>query len=115
MITTETFYFIKLKEEGGMVCLLSNRKKRVSRNWTRGINFFLIEGKQPNFYAENIPFCLQQSSPAVLHPILSLVVHHRDSKCLSLTDAFRQDLNNQTKMPHQGQLYIVIIYMRASM
>ena len=51
-----------LKEEWGwIVCLVSNRKKRVSCNWTCGINFkcccciiFLIEGGQLNFYSENV-------------------------------------------------------------
>ena len=47
---------------GWMACHLSNRKKRVSCNWIRGINFSLIEGEQPNFYAEKYPFFLQQSS-----------------------------------------------------
>ena len=79
-----------VKEEWGwIICHVSNRKKRVSRNLTRGINFkscccvvFLIEGEQPNFYTENIPFCQQQSSLAVLHPSSSLVCR-QDSKRLS--------------------------------
>ena len=45
-----------------MVWLLNNRKKRVSCNWIRGINFSLIEGEQLNFCAEKYPFFLQQSS-----------------------------------------------------
>ena len=83
------------------VCLFSIRKKSVSRNWTHGINFcyvvFLIGSGQLNFYAENIPLCLQ--SLAVLHPSSSLVIHRQDSKCLSRPSAFRQDLNNHTNVP----------------
>ena len=60
-----------------MVCLLSNRKKRVSRNWIRGINFSLIEDEQPNFYAENIPFSCNYLL-AVLRPSSSLVLRRFD-------------------------------------
>ena len=125
------FYFTYERRVEWIVCLSSNRKKWVSHNWTHGINFkccccvvFLIKGGPPNFYAENnsslsffffpwIPFCLQQSSLAVLHPSSSLVMRHQDSKHLLLSP-FRQDLNNDTKIPHPGQSHNAVIYMRAS-
>ena len=93
----EVWVLVLWKKGGWRVCLLSNKKKRVSHNWTRGINFkcscciVLIKDRQPNFYAENdsshsfflwILFCLQQSSLAVLHPSSCLVVRHQVSKCL---------------------------------
>ena len=120
---TRSTTLVTWKKRGWMVYLLSNRKKRVSRKWTRVINFkccccvvLLIEGGQPNSYAENISFCQQQSSLAVLHPSSSLVVRRQDSKRLSshTPGAFKQDLNNQIKMTHPGQLHNVLIYMLAS-
>ena len=118
-----------MKEEWGIVCLVRNRKKRVSRNWTRGVNskccycviVFLIEGRQPSFYAEittlsffQFPFCLQQSSLSVLHPSSFLVVRHQDSKRRLFPGASRQDLNNHTKILHPGQSHNLVIYMRTS-
>ena len=112
-------YLYWKKWVGWIVCLLSNRKKRVSRNWTRGINFkcccyviFLIESEQPNFYTENIPFCLQPSSSS---PTTRLVSCESPRLKAPLSpSAFRQDLNNHTKMPHRSQSHNVVIYMRAS-
>ena len=92
-----------------MVCLLNNRKKGVSRNWIRGINFSLIESEQPNFYAENIPFSCN-SLLAVLRP--SFVPRRASLRLfpnasLSLSRAFRHGLNHHTKTPHPGQSYNV--------
>ena len=88
-----------------MVCLLSNRKKR-----TCGINSFLIEGGQPSFYTENIPFSsstIFSSSPTP--KLVSCCASPRLKTFVS--DAFRQDLNNHTKMPHPGQSHNVVIHV----
>ena len=127
-ITTynDTQWTTNLKLQG-----LTVRKKRVSRKWTHGNNFkccscvvfFLIEGRQPSFYAENnsslsffrwIPFL-----PATIFfssPTFNLVSCRASTRLEtpSLPCAFRQDVNNHTKMPHPGQSHNVIIYMRAT-
>ena len=88
-----------------MVCLLSNRKKRIC-----GINFF-IEGGQPSFYAENFPF--SSSTIFSSSPTPKLVSCHTLPRLKMLSDsgAFRQDLYNHAKVPHPGQSHNVVIYM----
>ena len=99
------------KKGGWTVCLLSNRKKRVSRTWIRGINFSLIKGEQPNFFDEKYPFFLQQPSNPNPYPSSSLVLHSKTR----ISRAFRQNLNHYTKTPHPDPSYNVVIYMRFSM
>ena len=98
-----------MKEVGWIVCLVSNWKKRVPLNWTCGINFkccccvvfFLISFLPAIFF----------SSPT------SELVSCRASRRLKnalVSCAFRQDLNNGTKIQHPGQSHNVVIYMCAS-
>ena len=110
-ILANTILWSEVKED------VSHRKKRVFCNWTHGINFkcsccvlfFLTEGGQPSFYTENnsslsfflwipfLPSTIFFSSPT------SKLVSCRVSPRLKTPPplrAFRQDLNNHSKMPH---------------
>ena len=83
-----------------MVCLLGNRKKRVSRNWIRGINFSLIEGEQPNFYAENIPF----SCNSLSNPSPKFVSRRLDFFQTPISRAFRQDFKSSYQNATSGSI-----------
>ena len=71
----------------------------------------LVEGGQPSFYAENIPF--SSSTIFSSSPTPKLISCHASPrlKMLSPSGAFRQDLYNHAKMPHPGQSHNVVIYM----
>ena len=71
-----------------------------------------VEGEQPSFYAENIPFSsstIFSSSPT--HKLVSC--HASPRFKISDFGAFRQDLYNHAKMLHLGQSHNVVIYMCA--
>ena len=72
----------------------------------------LVEGGQPSFYAENIPF--SSSTIFFSSPTSKLISCHvlPRLKTLSNSNAFRQDLYNHAKMPHPGQSHNVVIYIR---
>ena len=74
-----------------MVCFLSHKKKRVSRNWIGGINFSLIKGEQPNFYAFSCNSLL-----AVQRPSSYLVLRRFDLFQTTVSRAFRQDFDHHT-------------------
>ena len=72
----------------------------------------LVEGGQPSFYAENIPFSsstIFSSSPTP--KLISCALPRL--KTLSDSSTFRLDLYNHAKMPHPGQSHNVVIYMCA--
>ena len=70
----------------------------------------LVEGGQPSFYADNIPF--SSSTIFSSSPTPKLVSCHVSPrlKMLSASGAF---IYNHGKMPHPGQSHNVIIYMLA--
>ena len=92
-----------LNKWGWMVCLLSNRKKRVSCHWIRGINFSSTEGEQPNFYAENTPFSCN-SFLAAICPSLSLVLRLFDLFQTPVSRAFRQDSKSSYQNATSGSI-----------
>ena len=94
-----------------MVCLLSNRKKR-KKEHVESIS--LVEGGQPSFYAENIPFSYSTIFSSSPTPKLISCRALPRLKMLSPSSAFRHDLYNHAKMPHPGQSHNVVIYMRTN-
>ena len=102
-------------KEGGMVCLLGNKKNTWNQfllmvsQISRLDIIYHIQSCLPMCFScstnllVNIPFSLpQQSSPVVLYPSSSRVICRRDSNNTA-SGTFRQDLSNHAKMPHLGQ------------
>ena len=97
-----------MKEEAGGWYAFSatERKEHVE-------SISLVEGGQPSFYAENIPF--SSSTIFSSSPTPKLVSCRASPRLKTLSDsgAFRQDLYKHAKMKHLGQSHNVVIYMRA--
>ena len=72
-----------------------------------------LEGGQPSFYAENIPFSSSTIFPSNPTPKLVSCRALPRLKMLSDPGAFRQDLYNHAKMPHPDQSHNMVIYMCA--
>ena len=98
--------FLKEESGGWYASSATDRKEHVE-------SISLVEGGQPSFYTENIPFSsstIFSSSPTP--KLVSCRVLPR-LKMLSDSGAFRQDLYNHAKMPHPGLSHNVLIYMCA--
>ena len=72
-----------------------------------------VEGGQPSFYAENIPFSFSTIFSSSPTPKLVSCRASPRLKTLSYAGAFRQDLYNHAKTPHLSQSHNVVIYMCA--
>ena len=99
---------IKLKEEGGgwYASSATERKEHVE-------SISLVEGGQPSFYAENIPFSSLTIFFSRPTPKLVFCCASPRLKTLFAFGAFRQDLYNRAKMPHLGQSHNMVIYVHA--
>ena len=95
-----------LKEDGGgwYASSATERKEHVE-------SISSVEGGQPSFYTENIPF--SSSTIFSSSPTSKLIACRASPRLKTLSDsgAFRQDLYNHAKMPHPGQSHNVVIYL----